>query len=170
MEQKSVSHFLAGGILASLVILYSVILILTDQLQNQQLALVTYVIIIGCLVYFIREFGKSVDFNASFGKLFSFGFKATAFATILMLAFQVILNLIFPELKDQMIEAARQKMSEDPRVTEDAIDMSSDFLLKTYWPLLIAGTIFGSLVVGAIGSLIGAAFTKKNPQTPFQQQ
>jgi uncharacterized protein (DUF2062 family) len=48
--------------------------------------------------------------------------------------------------------------------------MSSDFLLKTYWPLLIAGTIFGSLVVGAIGSLIGAAVTKKNPQTPFQQQ
>jgi hypothetical protein len=170
MEHKPVSHFLAGGILASLVILYSVILILTDQLQNQQLALVTYVIIVGCLVYFIREFGKSVDFNASFGKLFSFGFKATAFATILMLAFQVILNLIFPELKDQMIEAARQKMSEDPRVTEDAIDMSSDFLLKTYWPLLIAGTIFGSLVVGAIGSLIGAAVTKKNPQTPFQQQ
>lgn len=170
MEKKSMSHLLVGAILAALLILYTVILIIIHQLYNEKLAWVNYIIVIGILVYFIREYGKSLDFNVSFGKLFSFGFKSTAFATLLMLAFQVALNLVFPDMQEQMIDVARQKMSEDPRVTEEAIEMSTSFLSKTYWPLLIAGTLFGSLVVGAIGSLIGAAITPKNPKTPFDNQ
>lgn len=170
MEHKKMSHFLAGGIVASVLVFYSVILILTDQIQNQQLAWISYILMIATLAYFIREFGKSVDFNASFSQLFSFGFKSTAFATIIMLAFQIIINLVFPDMKDQIIEIAREKMSDDPRVTEEAIDLSTEFLSKTFWPLLIAGTLFGSLFFGAIGSLIGAIITKKNPQNPFQEQ
>lgn len=163
------NHFLAGAIVAAILILYSVILIIIDQIHNEQLAWVNYLMMIVALVYFIREYGKSLDNNVSFGKLFSYGFKSTAFATIIMLAFQVTLNLVFPEMQDKMIDVAREKMSEDPRVTEEAIEMSTEFLSKTFWPLMIAGTIFGSLLVGAVGSLIGAAISPKNPQTPFQQ-
>ena len=169
MEKKTISHFLAGSIVAAILILYSVILIIADQIQNQNLGWISYVLMIGSLIYFIREYGKSLDFDASFGKLFSYGFKSIAFATLIMLAFQVSLNLAFPEMQDKMIEIAREKMSEDPRVTDEAIEMSTSFLSKTFWPLLIAGTIFGSLVIGAIGSLIGAAITPKNPKTPFQE-
>lgn len=169
MEKKSISHLLTGAILAALLILYTVILIIIDQLYNEKLAWVNYLIIIVTLVYFIREYGKSKDFDLSFGNLFSYGFKSTAFATLIMLAFQVALNLIFPEMQEKMIDVAREKMSEDPRVTEEAIEMSTSFLSKTFWPLLIAGTLFGSLVIGAIGSLIGAAITPRNPKTPFQQ-
>jgi hypothetical protein len=168
-EKKTMSHFLAGAIVAAILIFYSVILIISDQIQNQQLAWISYVLMIGSLIYFIREYGHALDFNITFGKLFSYGFKSTTFATIIMLAFQVSLNLIFPEMQEKMIEVAREKMSEDPRVTEEAIEMTTTFLTKTFWPLLIAGTLFGSLVIGAIGSLIGAAITPKNPKTPFEQ-
>jgi len=34
----------------------------------------------------------------------------------------------------------------------------------------LAGSILGSLIVGALASLIGAAATRKNPQGPFAQQ
>jgi len=161
---------MAGGILAGVLILYSVILIVTDQLANQSLTWISYVFMIGILIYFIREFGKANENNKTFGELFSFGFKASAFATIILLAFQVIFNLLFPETQERIMEISREKMAEDPRVTDEQIEMALSFTKKFYLVFLIAGTIFSTLIFGAIGSLIGAAVTKKNPTSPFQNQ
>ncbi|MEO0001822.1 MAG: hypothetical protein RL766_1868 [Bacteroidota bacterium] len=161
---------MAGGILAGVLILYSVILIVTDQLANQSLTWISYVFMIGLLIYFIREFGKANENNKTFGELFSFGFKASAFATIILLAFQVIFNLLFPETQERIMEISREKMAEDPRVTDEQIEMALSFTKKFYLVFLIAGTIFSTLIFGAIGSLIGAAVTKKNPTSPFQNQ
>ncbi|MEN9950961.1 MAG: hypothetical protein RLY85_1713 [Bacteroidota bacterium] len=161
---------MTGGILAGVLILYSVILIVTDQLANQSLAWVSHVFMIGLLIYFVREFGKANENNKTFGELFSFGFKASAFATIILLAFQVVFNLLFPETQEKIMEISREKMAEDPRVTEDQIEMALSFTKKFYMVFLIAGTIFSTLIFGAIGSLIGAAVTKKNPTSPFQNQ
>jgi hypothetical protein len=170
MEPKKVTHLMAGGILAGVLILYSVILIVTDQLANQSLAWISHVFMIGLLIYFIREFGKANENNKTFGELFSFGFKASAFATIILLAFQVIFNLLFPETQERIMEISREKMAEDPRVTDEQIEMALSFTKKFYLVFLIAGTIFSTLIFGAIGSLIGAAVTKKNPTSPFQNQ
>jgi Protein of unknown function (DUF4199) len=170
MEPKKVSHLMTGGILAGVLILYSVILIVTDQLANQSLAWVSYVFMIGLLIYFVHEFGKANENNKTFGELFSFGFKASAFATIILLAFQVVFNLLFPETQEKIMEISREKMAEDPRVTEEQIEMALSFTKKFYMVFLIAGTIFSTLIFGAIGSLIGAAVTKKNPTSPFQNQ
>jgi hypothetical protein len=170
MEPKKVTHLMTGGILAGVLILYSVILIVTDQLANQSLTWISYVFMIGILIYFIREFGKANENSKTFGELFSFGFKASAFATIILLAFQVVFNLLFPETQDRIMEISREKMAEDPRVTEEQIDMAMSFTKKFYLVFLIAGTIFSTLIFGAIGSLIGAAVTKKNPSSPFQSQ
>jgi hypothetical protein len=170
MEPKKVTHLMAGGILAGVLILYSVILIVTDQLANQSLTWISYVFMIGLLIYFIREFGKANENNKTFGELFSFGFKASAFATIILLAFQVIFNLLFPETQERIMEISREKMAEDPRVTDEQIEMALSFTKKFYLVFLIAGTIFSTLIFGAIGSLIGAAVTKKNPTSPFQNQ
>jgi hypothetical protein len=170
MEPKKVTHLMAGGILAGVLILYSVILIVTDQLANQSLTWISYVFMIGLLIYFIREFGKANENNKTFGELFSFGFKASAFATIILLAFQVIFNLLFPETQERIMEISREKMAEDPRVTDEQIEMALSFTKKFYLVFLIAGTIFSTLIFGAIGSLIGAAITKKNPTSPFQNQ
>ena len=161
---------MTGGILAGVLILYSVILIVTDQLANQSLTWISYVFMIGLLIYFIREFGKANENNKTFGELFSFGFKASAFATIILLAFQVIFNLLFPETQERIMEISREKMAEDPRVTDEQIEMALSFTKKFYLVFLIAGTIFSTLIFGAIGSLIGAAVTKKNPTSPFQNQ
>jgi hypothetical protein len=40
---------------------------------------------------------------------------------------------------------------------------------KLFLPFAIAGAIFGTGFLGAIGSLIGAAVAKKNPVDPFKQ-
>lgn len=168
MNTKPVSHLLAGALIAGILILYSVILMLSDQMANKQLSWLGYLLMVAALIFFIREHGKINNNDLQFGQLFSYGFKASAFATILMLAFQVLFNMVFPEMKDKFIEIALEQMSNDPRISEEAMDTGIEILNKTFWPLLISGTLFGTMVVGLIGSLIGAALTKRNPPTPFQ--
>jgi hypothetical protein len=168
MEEKKINHFIAGSIVGGISILFSVGLIILDQMQNQKIGWIGTAIMIIALIYFIIIHGKANSNSLTFGELFSFGFKAIAFATILILAFQVIFNLIFPEMQEKILEIARQKMLEDPRVTEESAEKGLEFIKKGYWPFLIGGTIFGTLFSGLIGSLVGAAITKKIPKTPFQ--
>lgn len=169
MEKKSITHFLTGGVMAGITILFSVILIVTDQMQNQKLGWISSAAMIIALVFFIREYGNSKNNQLGFGELFSFGFKASAFATILILVFQVVFNLIFPEMQDKMLEITREKILEkNPQTPDEQIEMAISFTKKFFWPFVIGGTILSTLIMGAIGSLIGAAITKKNPSTPFQ--
>ena len=164
------THFLTGAITGGILILFSVILIITDQLQNQKLGFVSFALMILALVYFIREYGNSKNNAIGFGELFAFGFKSSAFATIILLAFQVIYNLAFPEMQDKMLEITREKILEqNPQTPDEQVEMALSFTKKFFWPFIIGGTILSTLFMGAIGSLLGAWFTKKTPKTPFNQ-
>lgn len=167
MEKKPVSHFMGGLITACVIIIYSIVLNFLDLGTNQTLGYISYVFLIGGIIYFITLYGKSVDHNASFGKLFTFGFKMTALITILMIAFLVIFFAVFPEFKEKFFEVAREAMVKQGKNTEEQIEMGMSFFKKFFWVIMIGGTIFGYMLAGAIASLIGAAVTKKNPQSPF---
>ena len=169
MEEKKINHFIAGGVVGGISILFTVILIVIDQMQNQKIGWIGTLLMVVVLAYLVMLYGNSKSNSLGFGELFSFGFKSSAFATIIILAFQVIYNLVYPEMQDKMLEFTRQKMMEDSRVNDEAIEKGLEFVKKGYWPFLIGGTIFGNLFSGLIGSLLGATITKKNHQTPFQQ-
>ncbi len=168
MEERKINHFITGSIISGIFILFTVILILFGQEQNQQLGWIGLLFIVAVLAYFVVMHGKLNSDSLTFGELFSYGFKSSAFAAIIILVFQIAYNLIFPETQDKMLEFTRQKMMEDPRVTDEVVEKGLEFVKKGYWPFLIAGTIFSILISGLAGSLIGAAVAKKNPQTPFQ--
>jgi hypothetical protein len=166
--EKKVSHVTAGLVIAGLLIVYSMVLTFMDLSGNQTLGLMSLLILLAGLIYFIMQYGKSVDHSATFGQLFSFGFKATAVATIIVLVFQVAFFLIFPEYRDKMEEISREQMYKQG-LAEAQVEQAIGFTRRFFWPFLIAGTVVSNLFVGAIGSLIGAGITKKTPQSPFQQ-
>ncbi len=169
MKNKT-SHLLAGGIIGAVLVLINVIFIIFDLAGNTKVSWIGSVINIALLIYFMIEFGKQHDYQKSFGELFSYGFKATAFTTIILTAFMVIYSFAFPDAADKAMEIAREQMSSQQNLSEETIDAALEMTKKFYFPILIGGTIFGTMLVGAIGSLIGAAVTKKNPSHPFQNQ
>jgi len=152
MNNKT-SHLIAGGVIGAVLVLVNVIFIIFDLTGNTKVSWIGSVINIGLLVYFILEFGKQNENAKSFGELFSYGFKATALTTLILTAFMVIYSFAFPDAADKAMEIAREQMSQQPNLSDEAIESALETML-----------------VGAIGSLIGAAVTKKNPSHPFQNQ
>jgi hypothetical protein len=169
MEKKPVTHIVAGLIITAIMIVYSLVLNFTGQIGNQSLGYVAYAAMIGLLIYFIIQYGKANDNNLSFGKLFTYGFKATALIALATTAFNFLLFWIFPDLKDKVMDISREQMVQKPGVTQEQIDMGMDFMKKNFTMFMVIGGIFMSVLFGAVGSLIGAAVAKKNPQTPFQK-
>lgn len=168
-ETKPISHLVAGAILGALLVVYSIVLYFLDQMQNQTLGYLSYVILIGGLIFFIHLYAKSKNNEVTFGNLFSYGFKATAIVILIMLIFVIGFNMAFPEFKDQIIQTMREKMEEDGKSTDDQIETAVNMFSKNYILFATIGTVIGMAILGAIGSLIGAAVTKKKPVNPMNQ-
>lgn len=170
MEKKPFSHITLGAVIGAILVLYTVILYLTDLWMVQGLSYLSYLFVLVGLIVGIYIYGKSVDNTASFGKLFTFGFKAAAILTLITLAFQVIFFNIFPEYIDKTYDFVRDQMVAEGKLDSEQIDQALVMVKKFFWVGLIGGSIFGLMFVGAISSLIGAAITKKNPQHQFAFQ
>ncbi|MBD0331998.1 MAG: DUF4199 domain-containing protein, partial [Chitinophagaceae bacterium] len=104
----------------------------------------------------------------TFGDLFSYGFKATAAFTAIFVLFLILSSFLFPEFKEKALEAAREEMENRNR-NDEQVEKALDMVSKYFWVFAIGGTVLAFVIVGAIGSLIGAAITKKRPVNPLDQ-
>jgi hypothetical protein len=53
-------------------------------------------------------------------------------------------------------------------LSEDQIEQGLSVMKRFFWPIVIGGSLFNNLVVGAIGSLIGAGISPKGERRPFE--
>jgi NADH:ubiquinone oxidoreductase subunit 6 (subunit J) len=167
-NQKPISHFIAGIILASIQIIYSLVLQFTGAKQGGAAGLLAYSILIIGLILFINMYGKANNYQLSFGNLFSYGFKATAIATLLVIACTLLLFVAMPEMKEKLFEGARKGM-EEKNMSDDEIERGMNFMKKFLYVVMIGGILLTYAILGAVGSLIGAAITKKRPYNPLDQ-
>ncbi len=169
-ERKPMSHVRAGLLIAAAVIIISLIPMIAGAGQAKPgSGLLTYAAIIGGLIINIFAYGRAKKGDVSFGELFSFGFKATAVYTIIFIGFLVLFSLLVPEFKSTAISATRTQMETGPQMTQQQVDQNMAALEKYFWVFAIGGTTMLFVIVGAIGSLIGAVITKKNPPIHFDQ-
>ena len=172
MEKKKLTALNAGLILALVLIAVSVIVYVTvaDMKQQQNFGYLSYLLLIGGLIYVCITFAKQENKNVTFGNVFSFGFKTTAVATCIMVVFTILsLTILFPEAKGKAIEAAREQMEAQGKMSDSQIDQAMEMTDKFFLPFAIGGSLIGYLIIGAIGSLIGAAAAPKNPNpVPFE--
>ncbi len=60
-------------------------------------------------------------------------------------------------------------MEERGNATEEEIDKAIALWRRLFWVFTIGGVLLVYAIVGAIGSLLGAAITKKKPINPLDQ-
>lgn len=170
MEQKKpITHITAGLMIAALIVLFAIITNFMGLTESKSLGLVQYVIIIGGLIFFVNQFGKANGYTKSFGDLFAFGFKTTAVFTAIYIVFIILFFLIFPEIKERSLEMARQQMESNGKFSDSEIEQGVQMARKFFWVGVVGGSTLFFIIIGAIGSLLGAAFTKKRPNNPFEQ-
>ncbi|OLY92845.1 Protein of unknown function [Cnuella takakiae] len=169
-EQKPITHVQGGLIIAGILVVASTIIQFMNLSNNPGAGLIQPVVIILGLLLLIRAYGKANNYTLSFGNLFAYGFKSTAVFTIISIAFSVIFLLLFPDLKEKSFEMARQQMEDNPKLTEEQIDQAIEISRKFFWVGIVGGSMIFMIILGAIGSLIGAAATKKQPNNPFIQE
>ncbi|RPD51463.1 MULTISPECIES: DUF4199 domain-containing protein [Chitinophagaceae] len=168
-QQKPISHIAAGLIIAGILIVISAATSILGLSTNRGVGLLQPLVILVALIFLIRLYGKAHDYNLTFGNLFAYGFKATTVFTLLSVAFTIIFLLLFPDLKEKSFEVARQQLEDNPNISDDQIDQMLEVSRKYFWVGIVGGSVFFTVVQGAIGSLIGAAVTKKRPRSPFEQ-
>ena len=170
MEKKVTSHITAG-------LVVSLILIVLDLIAGFagfKFAIwfrwiPTLILCIGIIVVCIYHSNQKNNY-VTFGNVFAFGFKTSAVIACLMLIYTLLsLFVIFPETKDIAIDEARKQMESQGNLSEDQIDQPIGMTQKFFLPFAIGGTVIGTLIVGAISALLGAAFAKKKPVSPFDQ-
>ena len=168
-EKKPITHTTAGLIIAALVILFAIITNFLGLTQQKSLGIIQYVIIIGGLLFAVHQYGKAHNNTTGFGDLFAFGFKTTAVFTAIYIVFIVVFFLLFPDIKGKSLDMARQQMEKSGNLSDSDIDNGVAMARKFFWVGVIGGSVLVFVITGAIGSLLGAAVTKKRPNNPFDQ-
>jgi Protein of unknown function (DUF4199) len=103
----------------------------------------------------------------TYGKVFFNCFQATMIITLIMVAYTLLSSMLFPNIKEKAIALAREKMAENPQMTEEIMDQSIAMTTKWWNVIMVSSVVFMELFAGAIFSLIVAIFPKKKGNQPI---
>ena len=165
MEQpaKPITTPITKGIVISLVlIILALISYFLDLGSNKPMQYVGYVIFIIGIIWSVNSYGKQIDYNSTFGDYFAHGFKIAALVTLFMVIFTVLFIYLFPDIKEKGMEAARKGM-EEKNMPQEQITQGMEITKRFFMIGVVAFILISYLILGVIGSLIGAAIPKKNP-------
>ena len=170
MNSKKQTHIPYGFVTALAMIVIGVILEVTKLSDKPGTQLVGMAVFLAGIILNAQAYSKANNADVTFGQVFGSGFKASAIIAIVMVGWSFIALMIFPAIYDRALEKAHTDMAKNPRMTEEQIDTAINFTKKYFKILMVAGALFGTLVMGAVASLIGAAFAKKAPRQPSNIQ
>lgn len=167
MENQVTTHIVKGLILSVISIVFSIVIYVFNLYEMKSLGYINYALFLGGLIYGAVLYSNQNGHNVTFGNLFAHGFKTTAVVIVITALYTVLaFKLLFPDMADKMIELSRKEMMKNPKMTDEMIEQAMSMTKKYFLPFVIGFSIIGTGFLGLIGSLIGAAVAKKNPN-PF---
>jgi hypothetical protein len=81
----------------------------------------------------------------------------------------LVFPYIHPEFKQMAMDKAREEMENQKNSDDKQIETAMEIMNKYFWVFAIGASLIGNLFIGVIGSLIGAAVTKKEKRNPARQ-
>ncbi|HYF30000.1 MAG TPA: DUF4199 domain-containing protein [Chitinophagaceae bacterium] len=168
MEKKVTSHITKGIVISLILIVFGLIANFAGfEYESWYRWIPTLILCIG-IIWACINYANQMNNAVTFGNVFAHGFKTSAVVTVLTVIFALIsIYLIFPESKEKAMEIARQEMDKNPQITEEQADQAMEIVDRFFIISVIGGMILMTLIAGAISSLLGAAFAKKTPPSPF---
>lgn len=126
-------------------------------------------VMLAAIIIACTHFANQKQGYVTFGNVFLHGFKISAVITIIMLVYTLLaFTVLFPDMKEKIFEMQAEQM-EKQGLDSDKMEQATNMMKKFFWPVTIGITIFGTLIWGCIGSLIGAAVAKKKKVNPLDQ-
>lgn len=135
--------------------------------QTSGINYIKYIPYIGFMLLAQKEYREQLGGYLSFGEGFLTGFKYTVITAVLIALFTYIYwTVLSPQVFQQIMDTSRAKLEAKGNLTDDQINTALSFTTPGFTSALI---VVGSLIVGTILALIGAAILKKDKPSFFAQ-
>ena len=171
MEKKVTSPLATAIIISLLLAVLDIIAGFANFKYSNWYRWVPTILLFLALIWACINYASQNNGDVTFGNTFAHGFKVSAFTACFSIIFVILsIYVIFPDTKDIVLEQTRKQMEEKGNLSEENINNALDITRRLFFPFALGGALVGTILIGTIGSLIGAAFAKKNPESSFENQ
>jgi Protein of unknown function (DUF4199) len=110
------------------------------------------------IIWTLTAYKNSPAFSGKFGDSFNNGFKCFIAATLLMVLFTFIFNKMHPEFAEESAKLYNEQLLADKTTSKTPDDIIADTLRykNGYTKVVVYGTIFGYLIIGAAVTALGS--------------
>jgi hypothetical protein len=170
-EKTSVSQMgIRSGVVYGLImIIYSLILNFTGLAMNQTMGYLSWVIIIGAVIWAHIEYKKANGGFMEYSEGLGLGIITILIGGLISGVFSVIyMTLIDNNFIKNMLTQIREQLDKQPNLNDEQIDAVMKFyewMFQPHWLFLIG--LLSSAIVGLIISAIVSIFTQKSNPDPF---
>jgi hypothetical protein len=160
MQQPTTSHIIKGCIIAVVLILFNLATEYTSLKNINWLVFVPSILLVSLALINVLHFAKQAGPN-SFGNLFAFGFKTIAVATCIMFLYTLLsIKYFFPQIRQKAEQQTKEYVLQQPNILPGNVDTETKNAMKGYLPITLSMVIITTLVVGGVGSAIGAVLAR----------
>ncbi|MDN3582668.1 DUF4199 domain-containing protein [Mucilaginibacter flavus] len=153
------------GLIASIVITYAFQFLNVDPTSSAKY--INYLVFIGFLCLTQQEYRNDLGGYMTFGEGFLSGFLYSLFLGILTAVFlYVYYAILSPEMAEKILSSTQAQLEAKGTLTPEQVETAMSMTRKYFAIFAVAGAFFGSLVMGVVVALIGAAIFKKE-KPPF---
>lgn len=168
-ENKIMSPQIKGLLIALIVIILGIAGYFTGLGFSTWYNWVVNAIMLAAIIIACVHFANQKQGFVTFGNVFLHGFKITAVIAVIVLVYTLLaFTVLFPDMKEKVFEMQQAQM-EKRGLDDDKLEQGMTMMKKYFMIFLVLGVIFGTLIWGCIGSLIGAAVAKKKKFNPLDQ-
>jgi len=164
------THIAYGLVTGIVLVIISLTLHLTGAIYSDKTRWVAWMADVPFLVGIILNgmaFAKAKENYVTFGNIYWSCFRMSIIVALLMVFWAIIELIFMPEIKEKAMQMAAETLQKK-NLPEDQVETGMAMGKKFYAIGLLIGTIFGTLLTGAVCSLIGALIPKKKGERPFQ--
>ncbi|RYU96249.1 DUF4199 domain-containing protein [Emticicia agri] len=171
MENPSTARIaLKWGVIASVVvIIYTVVLYMTSLHKNPTLGYISFVFLLGAIVFAIKEY-KTLNNNfLSFGEGLGVGTLTSAVTGLISSIFSFVYIMFIDTTIPQQIADMQREQLESRGMTAEQVEQAMEMASKFASPgLIFIFGVLGYIFFGFIWSLIvSAIFKKDKPEMNF---